>query len=102
MTAPQPDRLRESLADLADLAEPTDLYDRAVHRSSRIARREAAIGTTAALLVIGALASGLWRLPAGEPADEPRAAAGPVARASASSAPSASVYTYQPAPAQPS
>jgi len=98
MTTPQPDGLRESLADLADVVEDADLYDRAVRRSGRIARREAAIGTVAALLVIGALASGLWRLPAGDRADEPRSVSGPVARASASPAPSAAVYAYQPAP----
>lgn len=99
MTTPQPDGLRESLADLADQAEPADLYDRAVHRSRRIARREAAIGTAAALLVIGALASGLWRLPAAGPPHERQAAPGPSASAGVSAAPSAPTYAYQPAPA---
>ena len=39
------DRLRASLHDLADTAVPTDLLDRALRHSRRIARREAAIGT---------------------------------------------------------
>ena len=60
------DRLRDSLHDLADTVEPADLYDRAVRRSRRIARREATVGTGAALTAIGLLASGLWHLPAGE------------------------------------
>jgi TolB protein len=57
------DRLHAALHDLADDVEATDLYTRAVRRSGRIARREAAIGTGAALLVLGVLAAGLWRLP---------------------------------------
>ncbi|MCO8273490.1 hypothetical protein M1L60_23120 [Actinoplanes sp. TRM 88003] len=70
------DRLRSSLHDLADVAEPVDMYDRAVHRSRRIARREAAVGTSAAVLVLGVLASGLWQLPQHKTADVPTAAAG--------------------------
>jgi TolB protein len=57
------DRLRNSLRDLADVVEPADLYDRSVHRSRTIARREATVGTFAALAALGLLASGLWRLP---------------------------------------
>ncbi|GAA0472785.1 hypothetical protein Ade02nite_87200 [Paractinoplanes deccanensis] len=68
------DRLRESLRDLADVAEPTDLYERAVRRSRRIARREAAVGATAAVVVLAALGSGLWRLPQAA-RDEPPASA---------------------------
>ena len=77
------DRLRASLHDLADVAVPADMYDRAVHRSRRIARREAAVGTGAALLVLGVLASGLWRMP--HPPDQhdavPVAAGSPTAAA---------------------
>ncbi|WP_433300191.1 TolB family protein [Actinoplanes sp. CA-030573] len=57
------DPLRDSLHGLADVVEPVDLYDRAVRRSRHIARREATVGTVAALLAIGLLASGLWRMP---------------------------------------
>jgi len=57
------DHLRDSLHDLADTVQPVDLYDRAVRRSRRIARREAAVGTGAALTAIGLLAGGLWHLP---------------------------------------
>ncbi|MGK5680528.1 hypothetical protein [Actinoplanes sp. URMC 104] len=77
MTA-EHEHLRASLAELADGAEPADLYDRAVHRSRRIARREAAVGTGAAVLVLAVLGSGLWSLPhGGEPADMAAAAGGP-------------------------
>ena len=65
------DRLRSSLRDLADVVEPTDMYDRAVHRSRRIGRREAAVGTGAAVLVLGVLASGLWQIPQHKQADVP-------------------------------
>lgn len=74
MSAEQ-DRLRFSLRDLADVAQPIDLYDRAVRCSHRIARREAAIGTGAAVLVLGVLVSGLWRLPQAERHHVPAAAA---------------------------
>jgi len=67
------DLLRDSLHDLADIVEPADLYDRAVRRSRRIARREATVGTGAALTAIGLLASGLWHLPAGESKQSPYA-----------------------------
>ena len=73
MSRPSPEQLRDSLRELADGVEATDLYVRAVRRSGRIARREAAIGAGAALLVLGVLAAGLWRLPGGvEPPAEPR------------------------------
>jgi TolB protein len=71
MSRTRPERLRDSLHDLADGVEPADLYDRAVRRSGRIARREAAIGTGAALLVLGVLATGLWRLPGGSTRQSP-------------------------------
>ncbi|WP_250028979.1 TolB family protein [Paractinoplanes maris] len=94
------DRLRTSLHDLADVAEPTDMYDRAVHRSRRIARREALVGTAAAVLVLVVLGSGLWRLPQHKQAEVPAAAAGSTpavagasAAASSSSAPAASGAT---------
>jgi TolB protein len=60
------DQLRESLCDLADTVEPVDLYDRAVRRSRRLARREATVGAGAALTALGLLAGGLWQLPTGE------------------------------------
>jgi TolB protein len=83
----RPERLRDSLHDLADGVESVDLYDRAVRRSSRIARREAAIGTGAALLVLGVLATGLWRLPGGTTRQSP-AALLPAVSLSAASGPS--------------
>ncbi len=67
------DRLRSSLHDLADVAQPADMYERAMHRSRRIARREAAIGTGAAVVVLAVLTSGLWRLPHGNHTDAPLA-----------------------------
>ena len=69
------DDLRCALRDLADVAKPTDLYDRALGCSRRIARREAAIGTCAAAVVLGVLVSGLWGLPPGRPHEVPVAAA---------------------------
>jgi TolB protein len=62
MSAPH-DPLRASLHDLAETVEPVDLYDRALHRSRRISRREAAVGAGAALLALGLLGSGLRQLP---------------------------------------
>ncbi|MEV8504116.1 hypothetical protein AB0368_04685 [Actinoplanes sp. NPDC051475] len=59
------DPLRESLTDLARAVAPADLYERSLRRSRRIGRREAAIGTGAALLALGLLGSGLWQLPRG-------------------------------------
>ncbi|MFF5297008.1 TolB family protein [Paractinoplanes globisporus] len=67
------DRLRDALHDLADAAEPADLYDGSVRRSRRIARREATIGTAAALAAIALLASGLWRMPGHETKGSPTA-----------------------------
>jgi TolB protein len=64
------ERLRESLRELADAATPADLYDGAVRRSRRIARREATVGTAAAVAALALLASGLWRRP-GREAEEP-------------------------------
>ncbi|GAB2612348.1 hypothetical protein Aab01nite_68100 [Paractinoplanes abujensis] len=64
MTA-EHDRLRASLQDLAEVAEPTDMYERAINRSRRIGRREAAVGTGAAMAVLVVLASGLWQMPRG-------------------------------------
>ncbi|MEU7903961.1 hypothetical protein [Actinoplanes sp. NPDC049118] len=75
MTAPDP--LREELCELADVVVPADLYERSLIRSRRIGRREAAIGTTAAVVALALLGSGLWRLPKGaEPA--PPVAVAPV------------------------
>ncbi|MBM2618162.1 PD40 domain-containing protein [Actinoplanes sp. LDG1-06] len=69
------DRLRSSLHDLADIAEPADMYERAVTRSRRIARKEAAVGTGAAMVVLVVLASGLWQMPHGKQQNVPVAAA---------------------------
>ncbi|XVU25966.1 TolB family protein [Actinoplanes sp. CA-054009] len=92
------DELRASLRDLADFAEPTDLYDRAVRRSRKIGRREAAVGTTAAVVVLAALGSGLWRLPHG-PSDDTTSSSTAVApSASASAAPSWSATMEAPRP----
>ena len=87
------DRLRDSLRDLADVAEPTDMYDRAMHRSRRIARKEAAVGTGAAVLVLVALGSGLWQIPNSKQQNIP-VAGGP--QPTWSSTPSASSTTRSP------
>jgi TolB protein len=84
MTAPDErasDCLRESLRELADAAQPADLYDGAVRRSRAIGRREATAGTAAALVALAVLASGLWRMPGRHPngAPPPVAAGGAVA-----------------------
>ena len=98
------DRLHTALHDLADDVEATDLYARAVRHSGRIARREAAIGTGAALLVLGVLAAGLWRLPTGGNRQPPVALA-PVASVPGgpvpASAPPAATYPYGTEPADP-
>jgi TolB protein len=70
MSSDLPGDLRDSLHDLAGTAEPVDLYDRAMRRSRGIARREAAVGGSAALVALAALTSGLWWLP-GRPNDTP-------------------------------
>lgn len=57
------DPLRDSLSDLADSVHPADLYERSLRRSRRIGRREAAVGTGAAVVALGLLGSGLWQLP---------------------------------------
>ncbi|MET0423251.1 MAG: hypothetical protein ABW046_05225 [Actinoplanes sp.] len=69
------EQLRQSLHDLSDQVEPADLYDRAVRRSRRIARREATVGTFAALAALGVLGSGLWQLPSDDQFNAPPAAA---------------------------
>jgi TolB protein len=86
MTAP--DHLRDALHDLADTVRPADLHDGAVRRSRRIARRETVIGSTAAVVVLALLATGLWRAPSRAERREPP----PVAveqRAAPAEAPSA-------------
>ncbi len=98
------DRLHTALHDLADDVEATDLYARAVRRSARIARREAAIGTGAALLVLGVLAAGLWRLPSSGNR-QPPAALAPVASLPSepgpASGPPSPVHPYGAGPAAP-
>ncbi|WP_127499988.1 PD40 domain-containing protein [Actinoplanes solisilvae] len=99
MTA-EDDRLRCALRDLADVAEPTDLYERALGCSRRIARREATIGACAAVVVIGVLVSGLWGLPHTEQHDIPVAAASqPGPSSGPSRAPTATVS--RPGPERP-
>ncbi|RSM71536.1 hypothetical protein DMB66_07460 [Actinoplanes sp. ATCC 53533] len=83
----RPDPLRDELRELADTVAPTDLYERSLARSRRIGRREAAIGTTAAVVALALLGSGLWQLPqSGPPPAAPVAGAPPVPSASASAA----------------
>lgn len=75
MTRPNP--LGDELRELADVVIPADLYERSLIRSRRIGRREAAIGTAAAVVALALLGSGLWQLPKGtEPA--PPVAAVPI------------------------
>jgi TolB protein len=93
----RPERLRTSLHELADGVESVDLYDRAVRRSGRIARREAAIGTGTALLVLGVLVAGLWRLPGGTTRQSP-AALLPAVSLSAASGPSGQPRSASPTP----
>ena len=75
MTGPDP--LRTELCDLAEAVTPVDLYERSLHRSRRIGRREAAVGTGAALVALGLLGSGLWHLPSAGPAMDRDAVAAP-------------------------
>jgi TolB protein len=84
--------LCESLRELADTVEPADLYEGALRRSRRIGRREATVGTGAALLALVLLGSGLWRLPHGREAEVPVAAA-------STAAVSAEGFPADPAPA---
>ncbi|MGX6606664.1 TolB family protein [Micromonosporaceae bacterium Da 78-11] len=93
MSAPH-DPLRASLRALADEVAPTDLFDRALHSSRRIGRREAAVGTGAALAALGLLGSGLWGLPS-RPGSTPPAAAGSLPSASAGR-PTSSAVTLVP------
>jgi TolB protein len=96
------DHLRDSLHDLADEVETTDMYARAVHRSRRIARREATIGTAAALTALALLASGLWRLPShGSTRDTPltlRSSSTPTVEREPASAPPAAGRAPTPGP----
>jgi TolB protein len=94
-----PDRLRDALRDLADATEPADLYQGSLRRSRRLARRDAAVGTAAAILVLVLLASGLWHLPSG--GETPRVAvrspsASPPGPTASSSAPRYSGQTDAP------
>lgn len=77
MTVPDP--LRAELRELADTVVPTDLYERSLHLSRRIGRREAAVGTGAALVALGLLGSGLWNLPSAGPAPAESVAIAPIA-----------------------
>jgi TolB protein len=94
MTGPDP--LRDELWELAGSVTPADLYERSLARSHRIGRREAALGTTAAVVALALLGSGLWQLP--RPGPEPVVpAAGPAVTTSAPT-PLAPSDTSAPAP----
>jgi len=93
MTGPDP--LRDELRELADSVTPADLYEPSLARSRRIGRREAAAGTTAAVVALALLGSGLWQLPRSGPASV-ATAAGPAA-ASPASVPVGSIGTSAPA-----
>ncbi|GAA3955494.1 TolB family protein [Actinoplanes auranticolor] len=67
MTGPDPDPLRAELRELADSVAATDLYERSLARSRRLGRREAAVGTAAAVVALALLGSGLWQLPRSGP-----------------------------------
>ncbi|MET0491551.1 MAG: hypothetical protein ABW000_00325 [Actinoplanes sp.] len=93
----RPDPLSETLRDLAEVVTPVDLLERSLTRSRRIGRREAAIGTGAALVALGLLGSGLWHLPSASPQQESAvSAARPPAAEVPAGAPGAS--TSPPAP----
>jgi TolB protein len=77
-----PERLCESLHDLADAAQPADLHDGAVRRARAIARRETAVGAAAALAALALLVSGLWMRPDRRDARGPSVAAPPPAASS--------------------
>jgi TolB protein len=88
----RPDPLSETLHDLAEVVTPVDLLERSLTRSRRIGRREAAIGTGAALIALGLLGSGLWHLPSASPQQHSAAAAAPPPAAEVpAGAPAASV-----------
>ncbi|GAA3351114.1 hypothetical protein GCM10020358_79650 [Amorphoplanes nipponensis] len=76
MSAPDP--LREELRELADSVAPADLYERSLARSRRLGRREAAVGTAAAVAALALLGSGLWQLPGSGPAPATPVAGPPV------------------------
>jgi TolB protein len=78
VTGPLGDELRE----LADTVTPTDLYERSLARSRRLGRREAAVGTTAAVIALALLGSGLWQLPRSGPETAQPAAVAPLVSAS--------------------
>jgi TolB protein len=92
MTGPDP--LRDELRELADSVTPADLYEPSLARSRRIGRREAAAGTTAAVVALALLGSGLWQLPRSGPAS---VAAAPPAAASPAPVPVGSIGTSAPA-----
>jgi TolB protein len=71
------DPLHAELRCLADVVAPVDLYERSLRRSRRIGRREAAVGTGAALVALGLLGSGLWQLPSAAPEAARSSAAAP-------------------------
>jgi TolB protein len=94
MTTPDP--LRDELRELADSVAPADLYERSLARSRRLGRREAAVGTTAAVVALALLGSGLWQLPRSGPAPvDPVAGPALAASATVTGAPTA---TGGPAP----
>ncbi|AGZ38879.1 PD40 domain-containing protein [Actinoplanes friuliensis] len=100
MSAPDP--LRDELRELADVVVPADMYERSLQRSRKIGRREAAIGTTAAVVALALLGSGLWRLPSRGPDQEPPVAVAPVGpSATASLAPSVAPTTTRASGNQP-
>lgn len=100
MTGPDP--LREELRELADMVAPADLYERSLARSRRLGRREAAVGTTAAVVALALLGSGLWQLPKSGPAEIPAVAGATVLPSAAPpSARSATVGSVADLPAPP-
>jgi TolB protein len=99
MTGPDP--LRDELRELADSVAPADLYERSLARSHRIGRREAVVGTAAALIALALLGSGLWQLPRPGPAPVSRVGAPALASSAAPVAPStAGATAEQQEPAQ--
>jgi TolB protein len=88
MTGPDP--LRDELRAIADSVAPADLYERSLSRSHRLGRREALVGTTAAVVALALLGSGLWQLPRPGPTPATPAAAAPPVPSSAPHLPGAS------------